>query len=131
VVWVGVNDVWHKTMGTGTDIEKFEKFYIAIIKKLQQKKIKVIVTTPATIGEKYDATNAQDKDLDAYSDVIRKLAIEKNCGLVDLRKIFINYEKEHNTNNVEKGILTKDKVHLTDTGNQIVAAEMLKAITEK
>src|SRR6478672_3241797 len=34
VVWVGVNDVWHKrTFGTGTDADKFEKFYHAIIRK--------------------------------------------------------------------------------------------------
>src|ERR1700691_2902398 len=30
-IWVGVNDVWHKTsFGTGTDADKFEKFYTAI-----------------------------------------------------------------------------------------------------
>lgn len=33
VIWVGVNDVWHKrSHGTGTDADKFEKFYTAIIK---------------------------------------------------------------------------------------------------
>src|SRR5690606_3539457 len=32
VIYVGVNDVWHKrTHGTGTDADKFEKFYTAII----------------------------------------------------------------------------------------------------
>src|SRR5438309_596464 len=52
VIWVGVNDVWHKaSFGTGTDPDKFEKFYTAIIKKLQAKKIKVFLTTTATIGE--------------------------------------------------------------------------------
>ena len=36
VILVGVNDVWHKrTYGTGTDADKFEKFYNAIIKKLK------------------------------------------------------------------------------------------------
>src|ERR1700691_5521614 len=30
-IWIGVNDVWHKvSSGTGTDPEKFEKFYVAI-----------------------------------------------------------------------------------------------------
>ena len=37
VIWVGVNDVWHKrTSGTGTDADKFEKFYNAIIKKIKK-----------------------------------------------------------------------------------------------
>lgn len=128
VIWVGVNDVWHKTSGTGTDIDKYEKFYIAIIKKLQAQKIKVIVTTPAAIGEKNDGSNAQDKDLDAYSDVIRKLSVSYNCKLVDLRKVFMQYEKEHNPDNKESGILTTDRVHLNDTGNQLVADEMSNAL---
>ena len=35
VIYVGINDVWHKTSsGTGTDPDKFEKFYRAIIKKI-------------------------------------------------------------------------------------------------
>ena len=37
VIWIGVNDVWHKKGGTGTDAPKFEQFYNAIIKKLQAK----------------------------------------------------------------------------------------------
>ena len=129
VIWEGVNDVWHKSWGTGTDLDKYEKFYVAIIKKLQAQKINVIVVTPAVIGEKNDGTNAQDKDLDIYSDVIRKLAKEYNCKLVDLRKIFFQYEKEHNPGNKESGILTTDKVHLNDTGNQLVADQMIKALT--
>src|SRR5438477_7377446 len=54
-IYVGVNDVWHKaSSGTGTDIDKFEKFYVAIIKKMQAQNIQVIVCTPATIGERWD-----------------------------------------------------------------------------
>ena len=44
IIWVGVNDVWHKrTFGTGTDADKFEKFYHAIIKKLTDRNIKVMI----------------------------------------------------------------------------------------
>ena len=33
-IYVGVNDVWHKSSsGTGTDLDKFEKFYLAILRK--------------------------------------------------------------------------------------------------
>src|ERR1700744_5323311 len=70
-VYIGVNDVWHKaTSGTGTDIDKFEKFYVAIINKLLDRHIRVILCTPAVIGEKTDFTNQQDGDLNAYSQVI-------------------------------------------------------------
>ena len=89
VIWVGVNDVWHKTsFGTGTDPDKFEKFYTAIINKLQAKKIRVILCTPATIGEKSDYTNQQDGDLNKYSQIVSDLAKSYHCGLVDFRSIF-------------------------------------------
>jgi lysophospholipase L1-like esterase len=129
-IYVGINDVWHKkTSGTGTDIDKYEKFYVAIIKKLQAKKIEVIVCTATVIGEKKNGANPQDADLDKYSDVIRRLATTYNCKLVDLRKLFADYEIENNSDDKESGILTTDRVHLTDAGNQLVAEEMMKALS--
>lgn len=129
VIWIGVNDVWHKTsMGTGTDADKFEKFYVAIIKKLQLQNIKIIVTTPAVIGEKTDNTNPQDGDLNSYSNIIRKLATEYKCGLADLRKEFMDYDKKNNPDNKESGILTVDRVHLSDAGNKLVAEKMLEVL---
>jgi lysophospholipase L1-like esterase len=75
VIYIGVNDVWHKQSSqTGTDPDKFVAFYSAIIKKLQSSGIKVIVCTPAVIGEKTDFTNQLDGDLNRYSEMIRKLA---------------------------------------------------------
>jgi lysophospholipase L1-like esterase len=131
VIWVGVNDVWHKaTYGTGTDPDKFEKFYTAIINKLQAKKIRVILCTPSTIGEKSDYTNQQDGDLNKYSQIIRDLARNYHCGLIDFRTIFHVYEQQNNPSNKDRGILTVDGVHLTDQGNQLVADEMLKMIVE-
>ena len=128
VIWVGVNDVWHKTSGTGTDTDKFEKFYVAIIKKLQAKNIKVVLTTPAVIGERTDNTNQQDGDLNYYSNIIRKIAKEYNSGIVDLRKDFITYDLKNNPENKESGILTTDRVHLTAAGNKFVAEKMLEVL---
>jgi lysophospholipase L1-like esterase len=132
VIWIGVNDVWHKTLnGTGTDIDKFEKFYIAIINKLLDRHIRTILCTPAVIGEKTDFTNQQDGDLNAYSQVIRNLAQKFHCGLVDLHEIFHTYELRNNPGNKESGILTLDKVHLNEAGNQLVADKMLEALLNK
>lgn len=129
VIYVGINDVWHKsTSGTGTDLPKYEKFYTAIIKKLQAKKIRVAVCTPTVIGERKNNANPQDADLNAFSDVIRRLAATNNCILVELRKAFAAYGDIHNTDNNESGLLTTDRVHLTDAGNQLVAIEMMKAL---
>jgi lysophospholipase L1-like esterase len=128
-IYIGVNDVWHKsTSGTGTDADKFEKFYAAIIKKLLDKNIKVVLCTPATIGEKNDFSNPQDGDLNQYSKIIRGLATKNNLAVVDLRKLFLEYNLSNNPENKTKGILTTDGVHLNAKGNQLVADEMWKLI---
>jgi len=132
VIWIGVNDVWHKaSAGTGTDPDKFEKFYVAIINKLLDRHIKVILCTPAVIGEKTDFTNMQDGDLNAYSQIIRNLAQKFHCSLVDFRELFHNYELKNNPANKESGILTRDRVHLNDAGNQLVADKMWEALDSK
>jgi len=129
VIWVGVNDVWHKrTYGTGTDPDKFEKFYNAIIKKLQAKNIKVLLCTPAAIGEKTDFSNELDGDLNKYAGIIRNIAKNNNCPLIDLRKLTLDYNLANNKDNKESGILTLDKVHLNETGNNVVAEAMYKAL---
>lgn len=129
VIYIGVNDVWHKqSSGTGTDYDKFERFYNAILKKLRDAGIRVILATPAVIGERTDNTNQLDGDLNRYSVLIRKLATTNNLPLVDLRKAFMDYGKSNNPENKESGILTTDRVHLNDKGNQLVAEEMWKAV---
>jgi lysophospholipase L1-like esterase len=129
VLYIGVNDVWHKsTKGTGTDEDKFEKFYRAIIRKLQYVNSKIILCTPAVIGERKDYTNSQDGDLNRYSNVIRKLATEFSLPLVDLRKLFVDYNGENNLENKDRGLLTTDGVHLNPTGNLFVANVMWEAI---
>jgi len=129
MIYVGINDVWHKaSSGTGTDADKFEKFYRAIIKKLQEKNIKVIVCTPSVIGERNDNSNQQDGDLNNYSNIIRKIAIDMSLPVCDLRKAFADYLKINNPSNLEKGILTSDRVHLTPKGNLFVAGEMWKVL---
>ena len=128
VIYVGVNDVWHKKMGTGTDADKFERFYLALIKKFKSANIKVILCTPATVGERFDNTNEQDGDMNHYSNIIRKIAADQHLTLVDLRSAFGEYEKLNNKNNVDRGLLTSDGVHLNDAGNIFVAKLMAEGI---
>lgn len=129
IIWIGVNDVWHKTStGTGTDADKFEKFYLAILKKLKDRNIKAIVCTPAVVGEKTDFSNPLDGDLNRYSNIIRDIAKKNNLQLIDIRSKFLEYYKTNNPGNEEKNILTYDRVHLNTKGNQLVAELMWKAI---
>ena len=132
VIYIGVNDVWHKQSSqTGTDPDKFLAFYTAMIKKLQASGIKVIVCTPAVIGERTDFSNSLDGDLNRYSQMIRNLAFKYGCGLVDLRKAFLEYNMANNPGNKESGILTTDRVHLNLNGNQLLADLMFKGLSTK
>ena len=129
VIFIGVNDVWHKRLlGTGTDADKFEKFYDAILKRLADKNIKVVVCTPAAIGEKTDFTNELEGDLNKYCNIIRGIAAKNKLELIDLRKIFEEYNLKNNLENKDRGILTRDGVHFNEKGNQVVAEEMWKVI---
>ena len=129
VIYIGVNDVWHKQSSrTGTDYDKFIGFYNALIKKIQDNGAKVVLCTPAVIGEKKGGANEMDADLDKYSGAIRDIAAKNNLPLCDLRKIFTDYNAQNNPDNKEKGILTSDGVHLNEKGNQTLADKLLPLI---
>lgn len=128
-IYVGINDVWHKELTkTGTDYNKYIKFYQALITKIKASGAKVVLCTPSVIGEKNNGENALDEDLDTYANGIRELATKNSLSLCDLRAAFKTYLSENNVSNVEKGILTTDRVHLNMAGNQFVAQQMLPFI---
>ncbi|MCX2573312.1 SGNH/GDSL hydrolase family protein [Pedobacter sandarakinus] len=129
VIYVGINDVWHKQSShTGTDYDKYLKFYQALINKIQGVGSKVVLCTPSVVGEKKDGTNELDADLNKYAAGIRELAQKNNLPLCDLRKTFTEYEAVHNTDDSEKGVLTVDRVHLNETGNKLVADQLLPLV---
>ncbi|HPH37354.1 MAG TPA: GDSL-type esterase/lipase family protein [Sediminibacterium sp.] len=129
VIYVGINDVWHKRLaGTGTDYVKFTEFYDVIVKKLQAEKIKVIVCTPSVIGERKDNSNEQDGELNMYSNWLRNYAKTNQLICVDLRTDFQNYLIANNPSNEEKGLLTSDRVHLNAKGNLFVAQTIWKEL---
>ena len=138
-IYIGINDVWHKyDWGTGTDIDVFENGLRKIIVDIKTKGTKIILCTPTVIGENsgefrlnnnfkdIDTMDIMNKDLDAFSDVIRNLSSEFTTELLDLRKKFKDYISENNTKNLSKGILTYDGVHLNNQGNKLIADEMIK-----
>ena len=131
VIWIGINDVWHKlTHNTGTDIEKFEKFYRAIIHELQAQTIKVMLITPSVIGEKNDHTNGQDDELDEYVEIVRRIAKSADVALCDMHSLFHLYETNNNVHNAYQGILTTDGVHLNEAGNKFAAKEIWNVLKD-
>jgi lysophospholipase L1-like esterase len=131
VIYVGVNDVWQKlSVGYCTDQEKFQEYYYGIISKLQAANVKVVVCTPAVIGEKKDYSNELDNDLECYSSIIKDIAATYQLPSVDLRAAFIKYNSTNNTDNEAAGTLTTDGVHLNEKGNQVVAESILRVLKE-
>jgi lysophospholipase L1-like esterase len=128
LIYIGINDVWHWNRNRGTEKEVFEAGLKDMISKINAAGARVILCTPTVIGEKTDGTNKFDKMLDEYSAISRKVAKETNSQLLDLREAFMAYLKEHNTDNVAKGILTKDSVHLNKNGNAFLSQLVLNAL---
>lgn len=138
-IYIGINDVWHKyDWGTGSDIDIYEKGLRKIITDIKAVGAKIILCTPTVIGENngefklknnfkdIDTMEIMNKDLDAFSDVVRNLSSEFNTDLLDLRKKFMEYISENNDLNMSKGVLTSDGVHLNNEGNKLIADEMIK-----
>lgn len=132
VIYIGINDVWHFEFAsrglTGTPKPDFEKGLKEIITRIQSSGASVILCTPSVIGEKNDRTNKYDALLDEYSAISRTVAAQCAIPLCDLRSAFVDYLKKNNPSNAEKNVLTFDGVHLNDTGNRLVASELLAAL---
>ncbi len=128
LIYIGINDVWHWKRGEGTTKENFESGLIDMINQIIKAGARVILCTPTVIGEKIDGTNHFDKMLDEYSVISRKIAKKTGSIMLDLRVEFKTYLKQHNKNNTEQGILTRDAVHLNQNGNNILANLILDAL---
>ena len=135
MIYIGINDVWHWTHPKvvargkkGTTPDVFESGLKDMIAKINAVGARVILCTPSVIGEKSDGSNSEDKLLDQYADISRKVAKETGSQLLDIRKAFIDYLKEHNPEQAEQGILTKDTVHMNEAGNRFLSQLVIEAL---
>ena len=121
----GVNDVWHKN---GVALEDYKKNITAIVEKAQGAGITVCILTATMIRE--DPKNENNLKLDSYNEFLRQLAAEKKCMLADANAQMKNrLEELKKTNPGTKGpLLTYDGVHMNALGDEIMAAEVLKAL---
>lgn len=127
-IYIGINDVWHGKNGTPKD--KFEAGLRDLIKKITDAGTTVVLATPSVIGEKADGSNKLDALLEEYSEISRKVAKETGTTMCDLRVAFIEHLKNNNPDNKDRGILTRDTVHLNAAGNQFVAEQAAQSIAE-
>ncbi len=147
-IFIGVNDVWHREKrfgGKGTTKEAYEAALRLLIGQLLTNDVAVVLASPGVVGEKTDGSNdlrdsmsnmpakdtepvPADAPLDEYTAISRRVAADLDVEFCDLRQVFLAYLKVHNPENKQAGILTRDGVHLTETGNRLVADEACRAI---
>lgn len=120
VIQIGCNDARRVPK------ETFESSLGELHDKLKAAGIQVVQCTLTSVGEKHDGTNMHDAKMEEFAQVEREIAKSKNVPLNDLRKAFVAYWKEHNMDNVDRGILTYDGNHFNQTGHDFVAEQMLK-----
>ena len=130
VIYIGINDVWHgeKDPKKGTSPENFEAGLTDIVGKIKEKGARVVLCTPSVIGEKKSGGNSLDTKLDEYSEIGRKVAKKQSLQLCDLRKAFVEHLAKSNPDDKDRGILTGDRVHLNEAGNEFVARTILATI---
>ena len=125
VVFIGVNDVWWRK--TAPDV--FEKAMRDLVAEAKANHTKLVLATITVHGELPDGKNGDDKKIEQYVEITRKVARDTGTTLVDLRRAYIAYLQNHNAElrvdgtlySVPTGVLTYDGVHPTAEGVKLLA----------
>lgn len=132
-IYIGINDVWHFSMPehSGTHKDAYSGGLEGVIGRIVASGGRVVVCTPTVIGEKKNASNPQDTDLNEYAEISRRIAKRFGGVICDLHEKFLSYLSEHNEENKSEGILTVDGVHLNKLGNLLVADAVVEILTQQ
>jgi lysophospholipase L1-like esterase len=100
-IWIGTNDIFVKINWTypiiksflnkpwAKDHKEFKLYYKRILEKMQNNVKKIFTISLWFIGE--DFNNKWNKELDEYSDIIRRISKDfNNVEYIDLRKVFVS-----------------------------------------
>ena len=126
VIYIGTNDVWYSTRGQGTSPADFREGLSDLVTRCQSYGAKVVLCTPALIGEKSDGSNSLDGLLDEYSTYVRTVAQEFDVTLVDFRQEFLAHLRRINPTQKPHSVLTTDGIHLNALGNRYAADCLLR-----
>ena len=122
---IGVNDVWRQVDGSGVEPilpEEYEKLFVQLIEEAQATlEAEIILLEPTIIGE--DADSEGNQKLVAYVEIVNKLAEQYRLKVVPTHQAFLDYLER-------KGplALTFDGVHMSSTGNALMAKTWLETV---
>lgn len=125
VVYIGVNDVWWRK----TSEADFEKALRDLVASAKARKTACVLATLSVYREMPDGTNPKDAACDRFAAITRKVAAATGATLVDLRRAFLAYLRNHNAELrvdgtlkfLKTGVLTYDGVHPNAKGNALTA----------
>ncbi|MDP4610155.1 MAG: GDSL-type esterase/lipase family protein [Opitutales bacterium] len=137
MIYIGINDVWHwtrphpvtKEKREGTTAEAYEKGLRNMIDQIQAVGADVILCTPTVIGEQLGGVNPDDARLNQYAAICRSVAIDTGATLLDLRHVFVDFLSAQNADNLKRGVLTSDGVHMNDAGNRLIAQQVCELLS--
>src|SRR5262249_19202913 len=126
---VGINDVWHRA-NEPHDPEVLARYWTNVRKMVdmaQKANITVILLAPTVIGENPEAP--ANKRLRIYVEAEKQVARERNCILVDLHALFLTAIARRPVALAgQQKWLTSDGVHMSPTGDALMAIGMLRAL---
>ena len=128
IIAISINDVWTSPRRAMTPKWHYEAALRETICRLRDSGARVVLCTMACAGEKRNGANPLDASIDSYADISRSVAGEYGLPLCDMRKAFIAYLGKNNPDNADRGILTRDGVHLNEQGNELFAQEILRSL---
>jgi len=135
VIFIGVNDVGHGFTADypngggpkGVALPVYLENIRAMIKDARANSQAVLLVTPPTFFE--DKANNADLMLETYAEDLRKLAIEENVMLADVRKSFVEVIRAYRTScDAKDFVLTVDGVHPNSLGNKVITETVLSAL---
>jgi len=134
VVFIGVNDVWWRK----TKPEAFEKALRDLVAAAKANGTAAVLATLSVYRERPDGTNPKDARCEQFAEITRTVARTTGVTLVDLRKAFLAYLRNHNAelrvdgsvHFADTGVLTYDGVHPNAKGNALLADQIAQGIYE-
>ena len=121
IILCGINDIFKSKWG----IDTYKANMINIIEKALKNNIKVnLLTITTTEGFLYNF-NEQSKE---FNKVLHEIAKKEKINLIDINSVLTKETKKSGKNPEKDLILTRDGVHLNDTGNRILADVLINKI---
>lgn len=126
VVLIGINDVWRQFDSPYIEEENitpklYEETYRKLIEKTKDKVKGMILMTPYYMEPLKE--DMMRKQMDIYTEIVKKLAKEYGLLCVDLQSVFDKYLKVRHSS-----YITWDRVHPNQTGALLIADEFMKTV---